>query len=123
MSYANLSLSKNISPTMGDQVGLRVNHSKHFVNMDATVESSISPDIGIPKSDSQFYNNLMDTFTSLNQEIVASDKITEEFMIAPEKVNVHDVMIALQKSKLSLDLTRSVIQKAIDGYNTIINLR
>ncbi len=37
--------------------------------------------------------------------------------------NIHEVMIASQKAKLSLDLTTSVTRKAVDAYKEIMRMQ
>lgn len=115
-------LTNPVTPLLENKVNLQVTHDKHFINSESTLENS-GIDLSRATGENGFYESLINTLSGLNDQIVDADKISEDFIARPDKVNVHDVMIALQKSKISLDLTRSVIQKSIEGYKAIINLR
>ena len=59
----------------------------------------------------------------VNNLQIASDKLTEKMALQPDSVNVHEVMIAAQKAQLSLDLTKNVLNRAVQAFQTISNLR
>ena len=59
----------------------------------------------------------------VNNLQIASDKLTEKMTLQPDSVNVHEVMIAAQKAQLSLDLTKNVLNRAVQAFQTISNLR
>ncbi len=122
MIYPTPTLSSSLSSVQGNQISVKTSKPQHFIDFDLTLgQTSLKTDKTTTQS--EFYRNLIGTFNTLNNEIVDADRLTERFLVEPEKINVHDVMITLQKSKLNLDLTRTIIQKSIEGYKTLINLR
>lgn len=123
MIYPTPTLSSSLTSVQGNQVSVKASKPQHFTDFDSTLGPTSLETSKTTTQESEFYRSLIGTFNTLNNEIVDADKLTERFLVKPEKINVHDVMITLQKSKLNLDLTRTIIQKSIEGYKTLINLR
>lgn len=123
MIYSTPTLSSSLSSVQGNQISVKTSKPQHFIDFDLIPDpTSLETDKPTTQK-SEFYRHLIGTFNTLNNEIVDADRLTERFLVEPEKINIHDVMITLQKSKLNLDLTRTIIQKSIEGYKTLINLR
>ncbi len=51
------------------------------------------------------------------------DELEEKMMLYPEEVNIHEVMIASEKARLSVSMLKTVIEKAIRAYNDIVTMR
>lgn len=58
-----------------------------------------------------------------NADQIKSEQMNLQMAIKPDSVNIHDVMIAAEKAQMSLDLTRTVLQKAVAAYQNLTNLR
>jgi flagellar hook-basal body complex protein FliE len=43
--------------------------------------------------------------------------------ISPDEVDIHEVMIASEKARLSVSLFKTVVDKAIKAYNDIMMIR
>lgn len=106
--------------TLGHVVPVATNDSRHFADFDLTVSDVKNLQVG---SGDTFYGKMMNAVNLVNQNIISSDKISEQFITKPNTVDVHDVTIALQKAQMSLDLTKAVVQRSIAAYQNIINLR
>jgi flagellar hook-basal body complex protein FliE len=52
-----------------------------------------------------------------------SDDLEEQMVLNPEKVDIHTVMIASEKARLSLSFLKSITEKAMRAYNDIMMLR
>ena len=70
-----------------------------------------------------FKNNTMSALKNVNGNQVESDRLVTKMITRPDSVDVHNVMIAQQKAQLSLDLTRTVLNRAIQAYKGITSLR
>ena len=99
----------------GDFVSLKVNDSRHY---GFKPKEKVNDDFV-----SQFGQALTGALKGVNGMQVNSDKMSVQMMLRPESVNVHDVMIAQQKAQMSLDLTKSVLQKTMQAYQNITNIR
>lgn len=70
-----------------------------------------------------FQNLLVSSLKTVNNQQVSSDKLSKKFQIDPTSVDIHDLTIAQQKAQVSMDLTRVVLNKTIQSYQSLINMR
>ena len=119
VSHMNI-MQAGARQTLGHVVPVATNDSRHFADFDLTVNDVKSLQVG---NGDTFYGKLLNAVNLVNENIVSSDKLSEQFITKPNTVDVHDVTIALQKAQMSLDLTKAVIQRSIAAYQNIINLR
>ena len=52
-----------------------------------------------------------------------ASSLHQEAIINPDSVNVHDITIAQAQARLSLDLTRDVLNRLVQGWRDLINTR
>jgi flagellar hook-basal body complex protein FliE len=76
---------------------------------------------GAPKDD--FFSMLQSSLEEVNHKQHKASDLTRKMITNPEQVEVHDVMIALEHAKMSLNLARVVRDTTIKSYNKITNLR
>ncbi|WP_138430796.1 flagellar hook-basal body complex protein FliE [Fodinibius saliphilus] len=69
-----------------------------------------------------FANVLTDAINSVDETMKASDNKVQEF-VAGESDNVHDVMISMQKAKLSFDLMVEVRNKVVETYQEVSRMQ
>ena len=72
---------------------------------------------------SSFSNMVIDALNGVNDLAAESTALTEQYIINPDSVDVHDVTIAMGKANLALTMTKSVVDNAIKAYREIINIR
>ncbi len=70
-----------------------------------------------------FSNMVIDALNGVNDLAAESTALTEQYIINPDSVDVHDVTIAMGKANLALSMTKSVVDNAIKAYREIINIR
>ncbi len=77
-----------------------------------------------PKNkDAQGFNNVLSGFIGdVNKTQLEAGKITEDF-VAGKDVQLHEVMIAGEKAKTSLDLLMEIRNKTIDMYKELIRMQ
>ena len=75
------------------------------------------------KSTSSFGEMVIDALNGVNDLAQESTALTEQYIINPDSVDVHDVTIAMSKANLAITLTKSVVDNAIKAYREIINIR
>ncbi len=89
--------------------------------------NNILPEILSPKSserpgNSKFENVFSDFIGSVNKTQLDADKITKDFVLG-EDVEIHDVMIAGEKAKTSLELLMEIRNKTVDMYKELIRMQ
>ena len=70
-----------------------------------------------------FSNMLVEALNGVNDLAAESTALTEQYIVNPDSVDVHDVTIAMGKANLALSMTKSVVDNAIKAYREIINIR
>jgi flagellar hook-basal body complex protein FliE len=70
-----------------------------------------------------FGNLLLDSLNSVNQMQQTSEALSIQAVVDPDSVNTHDVTIAAAKASMSLSLTKNVVDRVIQAYREIQNVR
>ena len=86
-----------------------------FGNTKATTEAG--------KSNSTFENYLLDAINYVNEKQQASTDITQQLVIDPESVDVHDVTTAMAEANLSLSIAQNVIDRLTKAWSEITTTR
>ncbi len=87
-------------------------YSMPSVRMDR-VESPESPDF------KQVFSGLME---NLNQEMNAPDDLLKDVMQGNKNVDIHDVMVAMSKSEISVNIATQLTGKVINAYDRIMQI-
>jgi len=103
---------------IGDAVIQRATHPRHFGIIDKPVVSD-----GRKNFIGEFGDILNKQISKVNEIQLTSDELTQKLAVTPNEVNIHDVMIAAEKAQLALNFTRTIRDKLITAYQTLINLR
>lgn len=74
------------------------------------------------KNNADFKNVLTDFIGSVNQTQMDSAKVTNDFIIG-DNVELHDVMIAAEKAKTSLELLMEIRNKTVDMYKELTRIQ
>ena len=86
---------------------------KRFPNEDESVKEINK---GTEKS---FAELLADNLNKVNDDQIAVTKITEKLITNPDEVEVHKVIITMEKAKQSLDVAHNVIDRVVQGWNEL----
>jgi len=70
-----------------------------------------------------FADVLNNAVTKVNDLQVDAQDQVQQMIYEPEKVDIHQVMIANQKAEISLAFTKAVRDGAINAYRELMNLR
>jgi len=101
---------------IGDVVDIRRTHKKHFRAYPIQIEK----DDSVVNSFGKTLNSALKKVNNLQLE---SDRLTQLMITSPNKVNIHEVMIAVQKAQFSLNFTKAIRDRIIRAYQNIINMR
>ena len=99
----------------GDIVPLIATNPRHFGNF-KTVRKNEDFVSG-------FANALKNALYKVNNLQRESDRLTKALAVRPDTVDIHDVTIAAEKARLALTLTKSIVDRAVQAYRELINLR
>ena len=75
------------------------------------------------KSNSTFENYLLDAINYVNEKQQAYTDITEQLIIDPDSVDVHDVTTAMAEANLSLSIAQNVIDRLTKAWTEITTTR
>lgn len=57
-----------------------------------------------------------------NSQLLASEQ-EQQSLLNPDSVDVHEVTIAMAKANMALGITKAVLDRSVQAYKEIINLR
>ncbi|MCK4797193.1 MAG: flagellar hook-basal body complex protein FliE [Spirochaetes bacterium] len=109
-------MMKILSNFNGDIVNLKVSHKKHILD---NPQNQVKGD-SITKSFSNLFNNMIGEVNNL--ELKATD-LTNQMVINPDSVNIHDVQIAAEQAEMAILLTKGIMDRVIRAYREVSNLR
>ncbi len=99
----------------------------HIVNMKTTnplhYNSMEKREPGFDDVSTSFADSLMKALGKVNDLQVSSEDMNEKMIHSPESVDIHTVMIAMQKAEVAINFTKAVRDEAIRAYRELINLR
>lgn len=79
-----------------------------------------SPAATAPQS---FGSLLLESLNNVNDMQQTSETLSIQAVVDPESVNAHDVTIAAAKANMSLSITKNVVDRVIQAYREIQNVR
>lgn len=71
---------------------------------------------------SDFSNLIKTSFEEVNNSLVESDKAIEKFALGKAE-NIHEVVVAVEKAKISLQLAVEVRNKVVQAYQEILKMQ
>ena len=99
----------------------RIQHSKYDVGFGSMpsarmdrVETTASPDF------KQVMSGLVENF---NNELNAPDNLLKDAMTGNNNVDIHDVMTAMAKSEISVNVATQVVGKVIQAYDRVMQIQ
>ncbi len=72
---------------------------------------------------SPFASLLLDSLNAVNAQQQTADALAVQAVVDPDSVNTHDVTIAAARANMSLSITKSVVDRVIQAYREIQNVR
>ncbi|WP_024705680.1 flagellar hook-basal body complex protein FliE [Borreliella burgdorferi] len=70
-----------------------------------------------------FKDVLINSITDVNKSQLNVSKVTEQAILKPSSIDVHDVVIAMSKANMNLSILKAVIERGVKAYQDIINIR
>jgi len=105
----------NANQVNGHELTLARTDPRHYTGR-------LDPEQGRAQSGT-FASMLVDSLNTVNAQQQTADALAVQAVVDPENVNTHDVTIAAAKANLSLSITRSIVDRVIQAYREIQNVR
>ncbi len=70
-----------------------------------------------------FKDVLINSITDVNKSQLNVSKVTEQAILKPSSIDVHDVVIAMSKANMNLSILKAVVERGVKAYQDIINIR
>jgi flagellar hook-basal body complex protein FliE len=61
--------------------------------------------------------------SGVNAEQMRSEALYQEMILTPDSVDAHDVSVASAKAQMTLNITKSMVERAVKAYKDIISIR
>ncbi|QQO07413.1 flagellar hook-basal body complex protein FliE [Breznakiella homolactica] len=115
----------------GDKVPMAVTHPKHFVPGDrhfistGAAISELGNKIGAESvvRAGSFEDTMLKALDKVSAYQQAPSNMMQMAITDPGSVDVHDITIAQAKANLSLNITRTVLDRIVRGWKDLINTR
>lgn len=105
-------VSQNV--VKGDIIQVKTTNEKHYSGLSQS---------GVQDPERSFASALMNAVESVNDKQIDAQKLTRKMISDPRSVNMHNVMIALEKAKMSIAFTKNVTDLGVKAYRQLINMR
>jgi len=70
-----------------------------------------------------FQSMVFDSLAAVNEDQQRSAQLYEQMILDPDSVDVHDVTIAAAEANMSLNMAKTILNRAVEAYKGIINMR
>ena len=95
----------------------------NFVPSEKVFESSLNiNNIKTSPSEKNFQSALKDSLDKLNEKQINADNITNDF-ISGKDVEVHEIMLSMEESKMSLQLAIQVRNKVVEAVQELTRMQ
>ncbi|MDR0386697.1 MAG: flagellar hook-basal body complex protein FliE [Treponema sp.] len=125
----------------GDTVSMKITHPKHLVPQNgpytigggafakAAGRGGTVAELGnmtgaesVLRSGT-FEDAMLRALDTVSAEKQFADNLIQQAIVDPESVDSHDITIAQAKANMSLNITRTVLNRIVQGWRDIINTR
>jgi flagellar hook-basal body complex protein FliE len=70
-----------------------------------------------------FEQAMLEALDKVSSDQQFASALSQQAITDPESVDIHDITIAQAKASLSLNITRNVLNRLVQGWRDIINMR
>ncbi len=112
-SYIKSDLLSNAA-LKGDIIPVKTTQDKHYSGKEIR-----EPDNSL----GSFAGALMKAVEKVNDDQIHSQELTRKMVADPSSVNMHSVMISLEKARMSITFAKTVTDLGVRAYNQLVNMR
>lgn len=71
----------------------------------------------------EFGNLVMNALNNTNDLQMESDLLQQQMLVSPDSVKIHEVTTAIAQADMALNLTKAVVDRAVQAYREITTMR
>ena len=105
----------NPEQVSGNAMQVARTHVNHFAGRNEEIPALVE--------DQGFRNSLINSLEEVNGSQMAHEQLSVQAIVNPESVEAHDLTIAAAQANMALSITRNVVDRVIQAYRDITNLR
>ena len=114
---ASQGMNSNAGLPKGDRLAINRLDPRHFAG------SAPAREVTEGTNSMAFENAMLKALDGVNAMQVESSNATTLMMTDPDAIDVHDVTIAMAKANMSLNITRTVLDRVVRAWRDLINTR
>ncbi len=99
----------------GDRISVKRTDERHY----GKTTPGVTPD----QVAGTFGEVLRKAFEEVNDQQILADEMTQKLVFDPNSVDIHDVMIAAEKARMSLTFTKAIADGFIRAYRELTTIR
>jgi len=103
----------------GTRIPMTVTHPRHLV----PVSPGAAAAEGGASSGNTFADKMLRALDQVSGDQQFASALEQEALVNPDGVDPHDITIAQAKAKMSLDISRTVLNRVVQGWRDILNTR
>jgi flagellar hook-basal body complex protein FliE len=115
----------------GDKVAMAITNPRHMVPKTGHAAASgealsiLGGKVGSEAAlrTGSFEDAMLKALDAVNTDQNTSSALMQAAVVDPDSVDAHDVTTAMAKANLSLNITRTVLDRIVRGWKEIINTR
>lgn len=124
-SYAGIQFPNGFPKTEKAQtwnpLQLRTLHEKHMkISQKPPLENTVPSQNRIATNFVEALNQMLNNVESLTNE---ADELTKKAVYDPDSVDTHEIMIAAQKARFAINLTKTITDGLVRSYKELITPR
>lgn len=70
-----------------------------------------------------FQQTMLNALDAVSQEQMFSTGLMQDMITDPDSVDAHDVTTAMAKAYLSLNISRTILDRIVKGWKELVNMR
>lgn len=78
---------------------------------------------GQPAGESRFADKVTDALERVSGQQMEAAALFEKMLTHPDSVETQDVTIAMAQAEMSLNITKTIVDRAVKAYNDITTMR
>jgi flagellar hook-basal body complex protein FliE len=121
----------NAEMVSGDRVSMKLTHPKH---MDANpayfsgigkrvLDLEKATGAGMLTRAGTFEEAMLNALDQVSGDQQFASELNRQAVTDPGSIDIHDLTIAQAKASMSLDITRNILNRLVQGWRDIINTR
>jgi flagellar hook-basal body complex protein FliE len=111
----------------GPELALRVTHPKHMTLESADLLAdgvgSTTRQTSARQADGDFASTLLAALDGVSANAMRANALEQAAITDPDSVDAHDITIAQAKAQMSLNITKTVLSRVVQGWKDLINAR